>query len=162
MDITSDRQLYAVLKEQVLTPMTKSLTGKILDEVRQFIFENSPISSTTIRKYATYEMTEDADGILSTIYINDDGMQSEEQKNAYGSFSKFMSFGFKTKWEGDGMSIAYHMVEWLEETGAKGAYGNNPFQPIHMFQSIYEKLETEFPKWISQYARQIGIEIVRG
>lgn len=175
MDITSEAQLYALIRKEILTPLAKYLAEKTVEEVKQFIRENQPISTNTVRKYATYDMVDNKDEILSTIYINDEGMQSEERAYAYGSYSKFMSFGLKSHWDddgGDGMSISYHMVEWLEETGTmqkkattrsgREPHGNNPFPPIHMFRSVYEKLETEVPKWISQYARQIGVEIVRG
>ena len=174
-DIYSEAQLYAILSAEVLSPLVKFVSEKIVEEVRKFILENQPISTKTVRKYVTYDTTESTNEILSTIYIDDESMQSEQEPYAYGSYSKFMSFGLKSRWDdegGDGMSISYHLVEWLEETGTmqgktatrggRPPHGNNPFPPIHMFKNVSNELSKTVPKWVNQYARQTGIEIKRG
>lgn len=169
MDIYNDEQLRTAIMQDIIYPLQQELAKKITLEVQQYIYERAKknggaqkLSTRTMRECTTYDIKKNSNGYTSTIYIDDDAMQEQEEPYAYGNFSKFMSLGMRSTWEKDGMSISYHLVQWLEETGARGVLGNNPIRPIHMFANVYRMLESKIPMWINQIGREYGVVIQRG
>lgn len=159
MDIFDDEQLRLVLLNEVIYPMAEYLANKIKNKLNEFILANSPISTKTMRKNIVYSTEKRPNGCNTTIYIDTEAMQSEAQIGAYGDFNKFMSLDLRTSYYGQ--SISYQLVKWIEETGAHGHLGNNPFEPIGMFKNVYAELDSLIPRWISEYATNKGIRIER-
>ena len=161
MDIHNDTELYNILNAQIVYPLAEYLSKKIVVEVNKFIRENSPISTRTLRKYTTYNIARTANGCTATIYVDTGLMQvREEEVGTYGVFNKFMSLDLSNTYRGQ--TISYQLVKWLEETGADGAYGNNPIRPIGMFKNVYDSLDRLVPQWVDTFARQNRLQIARG
>ena len=161
MDIHNDTELYNILNAQIVYPLAEYLSKKIVVEVNKFIRENSPISTRTLRKYTTYNIAKTANGCTATIYVDTGLMQvREEEVGTYGVFNKFMSLDLSNTYRGQ--TISYQLVKWLEETGAHGSCGNNPFEPIGMFKNVYDSLDRLVPQWVDTFARQNRLQIVRG
>ena len=163
MDIYDDKTLKVVTKYLFFVPIVTYISEKIVEEVQKFLSENSPISTDTMRKYVTYEKKAFGYGYRTTIYIDDRAMQKEQARHVYGRFNKFMSLDFSTRFpKSGGQTISYRLIQWLEETGAHGSLGNNPFEPIGMFKNVYAKLDRLIPQWMESFAKQKGIRIERG
>lgn len=169
MDIHNDTELLNILNAQIVYPMAEYLSKKIVEEVNKFIRDNSPISTRTLRRYTTYNISKRKNGYSATIFIDTDAMQSKEERvGAYGIFNKFMSLDLSTSY--NGQTISWHLVRWLEETGTwqfAGArrtvepIGNNPFKAIGMFKNVYAEMDRLVPTWIDTFAKANGVRIER-
>lgn len=159
MDINNSTMLEKVLKERILTPLIISVSKEIVNLVQEEL-DNAPISTTTMQKYTMYQLSNTSKGLSSTIYVNDELMQGEQDVGTYGHFNRFMSLDMSTNY--GGKNIAWRLVSWLEDKGAQGELGNNPFQPIGMFQKAYLKIERNLYGWVSKFSAKYGITIVRG
>ena len=162
MDIHNDTELYNILNAQIVYPLAEYLSKKIVSLVRQYIRGMTrDISTRTVRKYVTFDISRKANGCTATIYVDTDTMQTrEEQFGTYGIYNKFISLDLTNTY--GGQTISWHLVRWLEETGAYGAYGNNPIRPIGMFRNVYAELDRLVPQWIDIFARSNRLQIVRG
>ena len=160
MDIHNDMELFDILNNQVVYPLAEYLSKKIVVEVNKYIREHSPISTRTLRRYTTFNISRTANGCTATIYVDTDAMQGEEGVGSYGFFNKFMSLDLSNTYRGQ--TISWHLVRWLEETGAHGELGNNPFEPIGMFKNVYDQLESLIPNWVDTFARANRLQVQRG
>ena len=161
MDIDNSVLLKKVLVQQVIYPMIKSISKEIADMVKSEM-DKAQISTNTMQKYTTYSLQKDGNGYTSTIFVRDDLMQGEAEVGTYGVFNKFMSLDMKTSYYGK--SISWRLVSWLEDgVRGNGNYiGNQPLNGVGMFANTYEKIKTQMPKMINEFASKYGVSILKG
>jgi len=159
MDINNPTFLAKVMQERVLLPMVIDISKNIVKLVQEEM-DKASISTDTMQKYTIYQLQKQANGYMSTVWVRDDLMQQEAEVGTYGVFNKFMSLDMSTTY--GGKSIAWNLVSWLEDKGAKGGLGNNPIIPIGMFEKTYQKIDNQIDGWVGRFANKYGITLVRG
>lgn len=154
MIITTYSQLHRVMLLKVLPDLMEHLSQKA-EEILKEKLKFADISTSTLQEYVTHETTQKGDTYTSTIYIDDVGVQKTAGSESWGNFKKFISLDGSVDY--GGKSIAWNMINWLENTGANGVLGNNPIKPIGMFDETIKEIKLNIKKWIKDFLAQYGL-----
>lgn len=157
MEFQSEKEFNNHLREKIIPQLLEHLAKKVEKILKQELNE-ADISTETLKKYVTHsEITQNKNGYSCDIYINDILAQSEEGTKTWDwngiTLVKFISInGFR---QYNGETIAWNMINWLENTGANGPIGNNPIKPIGMFDKTAKRVKRELNTWVKDFFKKL-------